>query len=426
MSTRLRPLILIAGFLLASGAHAQAVLTFELGYSNPGARSLGFGGAFVALADDATAAYANPAGLVQLTRPEVSIEGRSWSYTTPYVFGGRASGAPTGIGIDTMPDLRWAESTADFTGLSFLSYVHPLKKWSLAVYRHQLVKFASAFATNGLFAEGSTFLDTDRWIDRPGTADIDVVSWGFAAARRITDSFSLGLTLTYLDVDLDLQTTAYLPDDDTLEAFFSANSYLPERVAWRTSTQAHDSGEGLALGFLWRATDSWSIGGFARSDFDVPARWDGWPGPAASPENPREWHFTGEWAFPTVFGLGCAYTSPGGDVTLSFEWDHVTAQFENDPDEAIPSVDEFHLGGEYAFLRRSPLLALRAGVWLDPDHRIRATAGDDLFRAVLQSGSEEIHYAFGFGAAFERLQIDLGADFSDLRDTISLSVIFSF
>ena len=418
----------MAAFLQVSGAFAQALVTLELSYSNPGARSLGFGGAFVALADDTTAAYANPAGLVQLTRPEISMEGRSWSYSTPFVFGGRASGAPTGIGIDTTPDLRWGESTADFTGLSFLSYVYPLKRWSLAIYRHQLARYASSYTTDGLFAEGSTYLDTDRWIDRPGSTDLDVVSWGFAAARRINDSLSLGLTLTYIQVDLDLETTAYLHDDDTLEAFFSANSYLPERIAWRTWTQAHDSTFGLALGLLWRATERWSLGGFVRSDPDVSALWVGEPGPAASPENPRQWRFTGEWGFPAALGLGCAYTSPGGHLTVSFEWDHVfySSLFEGDPDEAMPDADELHLGGEYAFLRSRPVLALRAGVWLDPDHRVRATLGDDLFLAVLPPGSDELHYTFGLGAAFERFQIDLGVDFSDIRDTLSLSAIYSF
>jgi len=428
MHARVRKLTLVAGFLLASSAYAQAVLTLELGYSNPGARSLGFGGAFVGLADDATAAYANPAGLTQLTRPEISIEGRSWSYATPYVFGGRASGNPTGIGIDTTPELRWGESTADFTGLSFLSYVHPLKNWSLAIYRHQLARFASAFTTNGLFAEGSTYLDTDRWIDRPGSTNLGVVSWGFAAARRINDSFSLGLAMSYLQVDLDLETTAYLPDDNTLEAFFSANSYLPERSPWRTSTRVHDSTVDLALGFLWRATERWRVGGFARSGFDVPGQWDGWPGPAASPDNPREWHFSGTWQFPPVLGLGCAYTSPSRHLTVSFEWDYVvySSILEGDPDEAIPDAHELHLGGEYAFLRSHPVLALRLGIWLDPDHRIRATTGDDLFRAVLSPGSDNLHYALGFGAAFKQIQIDLGADFSDLRDTLSLSAIYSF
>jgi len=55
---------------MASSAEAQLV-SFELSYSNPGARSLGFGGAFTAQADDATAAFANPSGLVRLVRPRV-------------------------------------------------------------------------------------------------------------------------------------------------------------------------------------------------------------------------------------------------------------------------------------------------------------------------------------------------------------------
>ena len=56
----------------------EAPPALEFSFSNPGARSMALGGAFVALADDATAAFANPAGLVQLLRPEVSlIPGRS-------------------------------------------------------------------------------------------------------------------------------------------------------------------------------------------------------------------------------------------------------------------------------------------------------------------------------------------------------------
>ena len=41
----------------------QTVVPLQLSFSDPGARSAGLGGAFVALADDATAAFANPAGL---------------------------------------------------------------------------------------------------------------------------------------------------------------------------------------------------------------------------------------------------------------------------------------------------------------------------------------------------------------------------
>ncbi|MCP4203105.1 MAG: hypothetical protein GY769_14380, partial [bacterium] len=41
-------------------AQEEALANVEFSFSNPGARSMGFGGAFVALADDATAAFANP------------------------------------------------------------------------------------------------------------------------------------------------------------------------------------------------------------------------------------------------------------------------------------------------------------------------------------------------------------------------------
>jgi long-chain fatty acid transport protein len=44
--------------------------------SNPGARALGLGGAFVSTADDATSAVANPGGLGSLVKPQVQVEGR--------------------------------------------------------------------------------------------------------------------------------------------------------------------------------------------------------------------------------------------------------------------------------------------------------------------------------------------------------------
>ncbi len=107
----------------AAPAASQVQFAFEFSFSNPGARSLGFGGAFVALADDATAAFANPAGLTQLVEPEVSIEGRSWSYSTSFTRNGRASGEPTGLGVDTEPGIVRANSSEELKGLSFLSFV---------------------------------------------------------------------------------------------------------------------------------------------------------------------------------------------------------------------------------------------------------------------------------------------------------------
>ena len=113
-------IFLLAALLAPHEVLAQGgPLSFEFRFSNPGARSLAFGGAFVALADDATAVFSNPAGLVQLVRSEVSIEGRRSSSTTRFTAGGRLSGDPTGIGLDDVRGLRFDESSTVLSGLSF-------------------------------------------------------------------------------------------------------------------------------------------------------------------------------------------------------------------------------------------------------------------------------------------------------------------
>src|SRR5574340_865677 len=52
----------------------------QLNLVNPGGKSLAMGGAFVALADDATAALANPAGLTQLTAWQVGGSGKAFRF----------------------------------------------------------------------------------------------------------------------------------------------------------------------------------------------------------------------------------------------------------------------------------------------------------------------------------------------------------
>ena len=77
------------GALAVTDTETNASIPFNL--ANPGARSMGLGGAFLGSADDATAAYTNPAGLTQLVTPEVSAEARHTAYSLPYVNGGSAT-----------------------------------------------------------------------------------------------------------------------------------------------------------------------------------------------------------------------------------------------------------------------------------------------------------------------------------------------
>jgi long-subunit fatty acid transport protein len=65
-------LILFFCLLLVTGASAQVENSSSLNPVGSGARATGMGGAFIGVADDATAASWNPAGLIQLERPEIS------------------------------------------------------------------------------------------------------------------------------------------------------------------------------------------------------------------------------------------------------------------------------------------------------------------------------------------------------------------
>src|ERR1700682_5817669 len=71
-------LLLFATSLVAQNTDIESLSGLQFNFGNPGARALGMGGAFVGLADDASAAEANPAGLTILRKPEVSLEARNY------------------------------------------------------------------------------------------------------------------------------------------------------------------------------------------------------------------------------------------------------------------------------------------------------------------------------------------------------------
>ena len=133
---------------------------------------------------------------------------------------------------------------------------------------------------------------------------------------------------------------------------------------------------------------------------------------------------------PKLYGLGFAYQTVDGSLTVSFQWDRVEYSNIIDSlridDRAIDDANELHLGAEYIFLGSTPIIAIRLGAWRDPDHQMRATSDAPLALALLPRGEKEMHYAAGVGVATQRFQIDLAVDFADRVDTVSLSAIYNF
>ena len=410
----------------------EAIVPLQFSFSDPGARSMGFGGAFVALADDATAAFSNPAGLTQLLEPEISIEGRRWSYSSPFTEHGRVENLPSGFGIDTTVGLRTKTSDDDLAGLSFLSLVYPRENWSVAQFRHQYANLEFFSETQGLFA-GETTCCQDRFWDQRSQADMDILSYGISAAYQLSDRIDIGLGVVYYDASFVSDAEIFWWDEDTIPSFFESNSYLPQRSVFSERISFDDTDWAVTAGFLWKLSAGLSVGGVYRQapkidvgvtltagqtiDFGVP------PGAVISQESVGL-------EFPGLYGLGIAHRTSDGRLTTTFQWDRVEYSNIVDSlmldDRAIDDVDELHLGIEYVFLDSTPVIAVRFGAWFEPDHQLRATSDDILAQALLPRGDDELHYAAGIGVAMQNFQIDLGVDVADRVDTLSLSAIFNF
>ena len=191
---------------------ATAQTTIEPPIVNPGARSLGLGGAFVAVADDATAAWANPAGLMQLARPEISLEGRSWS--------------------EDREGLASNESN-----LGFLSFVLPRQKWSIAIYTQTLTSL-----------EFPTQWQANNGEPEP-LSGLVIANFGVSAALRLSEAVSIGVGLTaFAGVFSDVN---FNPDDTT--------PFLDDEA---------QSAAGATAGVLWNLSEAWALGASYRSGVD--------------------------------------------------------------------------------------------------------------------------------------------------------------
>jgi len=273
---------------VCSGAGAQTVV--EPPIVNPGARSLGLGGAFVAMADDATAAWANPGGLTQLVRPEISAELRTWSEDR--------------LGI-----------ASNVSGLGFASFVLPRRHYSLAIYGQTLASLD--FPVTWQLVGDELAL----------VSELVIVNAGLSGAVRVSDSLSIGLGATVFGGAFSGSVLA-IGSSDLLEK------------------DELDSEPGATAGLLWRPGTAWAVGASYRSGADfvfgrshrasVPditaggARWRSSSGRAtvtaeieylAGLEDRVRLHAGGEWVFLSMkplIGLrtGLWYDPRGGKAVV--------------------------------------------------------------------------------------------------------------
>ncbi len=423
----------------------------QFNFSTPGAGNMALGGAFLALAFDASAAYTNPAGLTTIVQPESLAEARHWNYTHVFTDRGRISGQyPSYRDFDDHPGLLDGRAEDQITGLSYLSYVYPRRDWSFALYRHQLVDFEANFSTSGPYIQEvlsrnplgipGTLEQEGRLAPLQNHMTVDVSAYGAAVAHRFARSgLSLGLAISYFDFSIDTTARRYLPD------LFSKPDFSPETFVNFQTQAGEDEHWGANAGFLWESRQKrWSLGGVYRQGprFTFHARSQQVePVSEDSPQyDPRDQKAT--FRVPDVYGLGVAFR-PKDSLRFAFDYDRVRYSqltdhftdifglatlpepYAQDPELdhfVIDDADELHLGVEYTFLQRWPVLSLRAGAWYDPDHSLRFEGSNPGYQAIFRQRGDHVHSTFGAGLATRRLQLDAAIDHSDRVSVISLSM----
>ena len=210
-----------------------------------GARAIGIGGAFIAVADDATAASWNPAGLTQLDLPEVSAVGTYLYREEDLSFG-------------TNPEANGQQSVSS-ADLNYLSIAYPFKLLSRNMIISLNLQQLFEFNRNADFV--LRYESDEVKIDHEQTGDI--YAFGIAYAIKILRPLSFGVTLNWWNPPSNLSewraTTKQRYSSDVDGAPIINDTRLTEKFEF--------SGLNFNLGLLWKATEKLSFGAVFKSPF---------------------------------------------------------------------------------------------------------------------------------------------------------------
>jgi long-subunit fatty acid transport protein len=203
-----------------------------------GARAFGMGGAFLARADDATAASWNPAGLSYLRRPEATFAGAHEI---------NKSDITSATGVTTEFN-RFEGTTPDFAALTY-----PLEIGSVSGAAQ--ISFQRVIPWGGAREIGRAFPEPDVSIDATGGFDTIALGTGWRVSRR----WRLGVTLNrwFNGFQQDLQRK---PDPA-----------LVERTR-QIITTFDIEGWNFNLGLMWSPVESLNVGLVGRTPFTANVR----------------------------------------------------------------------------------------------------------------------------------------------------------
>lgn len=351
-----------------------------------GARALGMGGAFVAIADDATAASWNPGGLTQLQAPEFSLVYNWNSVKEDY----------SSFWYDEFD----GDQEIDFDDINYASFAYPFpftlggRNMVVSLNYQRKYDFDATldFIRRDVTGDMSSFsaLNVFRKTDISFRQEGGLSAITPAFAMEITPKISVGIAVNLFDQSL-------IPSNE----WKSRNSFnrtlrlsLPNlgvvgspSYSFGSLNKDYTDFEGMnyTVGFLWRATRRLTIGGVYNSGMhaDVKFKQDFIAFGASPGTTPIFSRFRDDrrWEFPSSWALGFAYRFPNDKLTVSLDvtrtnWDEFVEIGRSAP--VTPILAAFPPGSFFSGFARERLSPITGEPkWLshhDPTYTVRAGA----------------------------------------------------
>ena len=370
-----------------------------------GARAMGLGGAFIAVADDATAVSFNPAGLAQLLKPEVSFVARGAKREVAYEDVATTAGAKRLLVSDSLI------SNTQLDPLFFAATV-PLRlgdrTLSLQLSLQKLISLSES-DTRDLtelpqdITAASVPSRLTQSINQSGQIDVYSFAMAYEASQRILLGFSVNVWRGTWDLDSRSSKTSG-----------TSKSYV------NFSQSNHLDGSNFNLGLIWR-WPTWSLGLVHRTAFHATYSFGtvldtsalAKPSVNKSIETGLHW--------PSTTGIGLAYRPWerwlfASDITRT-AWStarHSSSRpsldglnfFDLDKGTRTPDSTDFHIGVERILLTTSgSVIPLRLGYSREPQPVVDRVTGEQRVINGLTLGSGlkrgaytvDLAYRFGWG-----------------------------
>ncbi len=380
-----------------------------------GARALGMGGAFIAIADDATAASWNPGGLIQLERPEVSIVAAHFDRSIDTIFNDN----PEASGDHNVSETR----------LNYFSISYPFqgfnRNMTISFNYQNLYDFTNKW--NFPIHQSSDDLSVTQHVDTVQNGSLS--AFGLAYCIEILHNFSLGITFNLWEDGFSHKNQW----EQTTNRRVSGSVYGYQIAGGSYSKDTYDfNGFNINLGLLWNINNKWTLGAVLKAPFTADLKHKGYQFESLEFfQNPdidhaRKETVTGDekLKMPMSYGIGIAYRM-SDKLTISTdiyrtEWGNfihedadgnatspITGTPEREAD--INATHQIRLGAEYLVIKPKYVIPLRGGVFYDPAPA--KGKSDNYFGLSLGSGVAYRRYIFDIACQY-RFGNNLGESIS--------------